>query len=163
MAKVAVALPVLFLLVGCAGGPEALMRRHAYEGSRMPASELATVFARWDGGGGEQTYICGVDGKGYRQRGPLSPCPSVVYLTPGPHALEVLHELGFSTATNSIALRALAGRAYEVKATVYDSKHTRFSWREMPPGFVLTYRDLAPSYFSKGDRPNRPVSPDAPD
>jgi len=139
------------------------MRRHAYEGPRRPAAELATVFARWDGAGSEQTYICRVDGRQFRQPGEDNPCPSVVYVTPGPHVFEVEHRMGFRYGTYLLTFNTRAGSTYEVKSSVYDEKYARYVWREMPPGYVLTYKDAAPAHFAKGERPNRPVSPDDPD
>lgn len=139
------------------------MRRHAYEGPRLPAAQIATVFARWRGPDQEQTYICAVNGRSHRLTGPISPCPSVVYVPTGNYLLEVELRLGFRYGTVLIPLRAVAGQTYEVVAQFHDASHLRYGSREMPTGFALTYRDLAPSFFARGDRPNQPVDPDAPD
>jgi len=160
MARALVILLMSAVLAGCASGPEALMRRHAYEGPRKPGTDLATVFARWAGPNTEQTYICAVDEKSYRITGPISPCPSVVYVPAGPHVFELENRLGFRFGTALITLNTAPGRTYEVRAQFHDAKYTRFGSREMPRGYVLTYRDLAPSFFVGTERPNRPVSAD---
>ena len=159
MPRATLALALAVLVAGCASGPERLIRTHAYEGPRMANDELATVFARWDVARGEQTFICAVDGRSYRQGGERGACPSVVYVSPQPHVLWVEHHAGFRVGGILLTLHPAAGRTYLVTGRIHDSQHTFFNWHEMPHGFVLTYRDLAPDLFAKGDRPNRPVDP----
>jgi hypothetical protein len=72
-----IAIGILFL--SCAG-PESLLRTHAYEGTRKAASEMATVFAVWNGPGFEMASICSADGKSYWKFGTISNCLSVIYL-----------------------------------------------------------------------------------
>jgi hypothetical protein len=159
MVRATAALALAVVISGCASGPESLFRKHAYDGPRKPNDELATVFARWDIARGEQTFICTVDGKSYRQGGERGVCASVVYVGPEAHVLWVEHHAGFRVSGILLTLNPVAGRTYLVTGTVHDSKYMRFDLREMPPSFVLTYRDLAPGLFAKGDRPNRPVDP----
>jgi hypothetical protein len=136
-----------------------LIRAHAYDGLKKDKADLATVFARWNTGTGDLTFICEVDGKSYRRIGSISPCPSVVYLPPGQHELLVEYRWAnrFANLRQSLAVRA--GSTYEVTAASADKETARFTVREMPPGFSLTYRDLAPAFFLHGDRQNRVVDP----
>ena len=57
-----------------------------------------------------------------------------------------------------VGLRAQAARTYEISV---DSRaeQAAFYVREMDPGFTLTYKDVAPTFFLKGDRVNAPVDP----
>jgi hypothetical protein len=46
-------------------GPQGLMRVHAYEGPKRPASQLATVFAPYGSAAVGWKYMCKADGKNY--------------------------------------------------------------------------------------------------
>lgn len=146
-------------------GPESLIRIHTYDGPIRSTSNLATVFATLDGIGGEFTYICEVDGKNYRRFGSISSCPSIVYTTPGEHQLKieyrsVIVNAGVSSwfGEKTFPIKTEPGKVYEVKATSTDKKIAHYSVREMPPSFVLTYKDVARGvFFNQEDRLNLPV------
>lgn len=152
-------LTVSVLLTSCAIGPESLLRTHAYEGAQKSATEMATVFAVWKGVGGELTFICEVDGKSHRKLGAISSCPSVVYLLPGRHDLTVEYRWANLIGTVVVPVNAEAGKTYRVTGTSTDKKQVLFNIQEMPVGFALTYKDVAPVFFSDGARPNSRVDP----
>jgi hypothetical protein len=151
-----IAIGILFL--SCAG-PESLLRTHAYEGTRKAASEMATVFAVWNGPGFEMASICSADGKSYWKFGTISNCRSVIYLLPGKHEISVQYEYANYTGEVSFPIDVQAGRAYRVFATSYDLKVAHFELREMPADFKLTYKDVAPIYFNGGRGKNSYVDP----
>jgi len=144
-------------LAACAG-PDSLVRRRAYLGGPLAPHQQATVFAVWDSGDGNLTYLCELDGLSFRRNGYPNPCPSVLYVLPGEHRVGVENHRGGNVAVAIIGLRTAAGRTYEISA---DSRPgaAQFFVREMDPGFELTYKDVAPTFFRKGDRVNTPVNP----
>lgn len=153
-----IALLVLALgLVACAG-PQSLGRTRAYVGEPLAPRQQATVFAVWDGGDGNLTYLCEIDGRSYRRNGYATPCPSVLYVLPGEHRVGVENHRGGRVAVAVIGLKTEAARTYEI-SVVSNPDRAEFFVREMEPGFTLTYRDVAPTYFLKGDRVNTPVDP----
>lgn len=146
-------------------GPESLIRIHTYDGPIRSTSNLATIFATLDGIRGEFTYICEVDGKNYRRFGSISSCPSIVYTTPGEHQItieyrSVIINLGVSSwlGEKTFPINTELGKIYEVKATSTDKKIAHYGVREMPPSFVLTYKDVARGVFvNQENRLNLPV------
>ena len=151
---------LILLLAGLAAcaGPESLVRRRDYVGAPLAPNQQATVFAVWDAGDGALTYLCEVDGRSYRRPGYANPCPSVLYVLPGEHRFGVESHRGPRVAVVIVGLRTQAARTYEISV---DSRaeQAAFYVREMDPGFTLTYEDVAPSFFRKGNRVNTPVDP----
>jgi hypothetical protein len=144
-------------LAACAG-PESLVRRRAYTGAPLAPQQQATLFAVWDSGDGNRTYLCELDGHSYRRNGYANPCPSVLYVVPGEHRVGVESHRGGRVAVAVIGLKAEAARTYEI-SVVSRPEAAEFYVREMDPGFALTYRDVAPTFFLKGHRVNTPVDP----
>jgi hypothetical protein len=144
-------------LAACAG-PDSLVRRRAYLGGPLTSQQQATLFAVWDGGDGNLTYLCELDGRSFRRNGYANPCPSVLYVLPGEHRVGVENHRGGRVAVAIIGLQTAPGRTYEITV---DSRPeaAQFYVREMEPGFTLTYKDVAPTFFLKGDRVNAPVDP----
>ena len=141
-------------LAACAG-PETLGLQRAYDGLLLTPQQQATVFAVWDSGDGNPTYLCEVDGRSFRRNGYANPCPSVVYVLPGEHRIGVENHRGGRVAVVVIGLRTEAARTYEI-SVVSSSDRAEFYVQEMEPGFVLTYKDVAPTYVT-GSRVNTPV------
>ena len=144
-------------LTACAG-PESLFRKRAYVGVPLAPQQQATIFAVWDSGDGNLTYLCELDGRSYRRNGYANPCPSVLYVLPGEHRVGVENHRGGRVAAIVMGLKVDAARTYEI-SVVSRPAAPEFYVREMEPGFVLTYRDVAPTFFLKGDRANAPVDP----
>ena len=144
-------------LAACAG-PESLVRKRDYVGVPLAPSQQATVFAVWDSGDGNLTYLCEIDGRSYRRNGYANPCPSVLYVLPGEHRVGVENHRGGRVSAVAIGLKAEAARTYEI-SVVSRPGGAEFYVREMEPGYTLTYKDLAPVYFLKGTRTNAPVDP----
>lgn len=131
-------------MTGCAG-PDALMRVHAYDAPKKDANKLATIYGVWNGAGGEQTFICSVDGKSYRKMGAISNCPSVVYVPEGRHELGIKYTYANYYADKSVTLNFVAGRTYEVRAVSNANlSSAQFEAFEMPESFALKYKDLVP-------------------
>ena len=151
---------LLLIVAGVAAcaGPESLVRRRDYVGGPLAPHQQATVFAVWDSGDGALTYLCEVDGRSYRRPGYVNPCPSVLYVLPGEHRFGVESHRGPRVTAVIVGLRTEAARTYEISV---DSRaeQAAFYVREMDPGFTLTYKDVAPSFFRTGHRVNRPVDP----
>src|SRR6185295_2429193 len=143
-------------LAACAG-PDSLVRRRAYLGGPLTSQQQATLFAVWDGGDGNLTYLCELDGRSFRRNGYANPCPSVLYVLPGEHRVGVENHRGGRVAVAVIGLTAQPARTYEI-SVVSNPDRAEFYVREMDPGFALTYRDVAPTFF-KGNRVNIPVDP----
>src|SRR3954470_22594553 len=59
-------------LAACAG-PQSLVRKRAYGGVPLAPQQQATVFAVWDTGDGNLTYLCEIDGRSYRRNGYANP------------------------------------------------------------------------------------------
>ena len=141
--------------------PVPIHKRHAYEGPRRPAAQLATVFAKTLttplADPSAMTVILKVDGKSVRQlfesRG-----YDVVYMPPGSHQIFVSHVIGRRYGTATVTGNLSGGRVYEVEAIVSGDK-VAFRLREMPPGYVLTYKDLRPASYLSGSRQNSRVDP----
>jgi hypothetical protein len=145
--------------------PVPITQRHAYEGQRRPTAQLATVFGKILtmplASPLAMTMIQKVDGKSVRGMFEAL-CCDVVYVLPGSHQIFVAHSIpgllgrnGAGTLTGNLA----AGRVYEAEAIVSADK-IAFRLREMPPGYVLTYKDLRPaSYQPTGSRQNSRVVP----
>ena len=160
----------LFFLCACSPAsaqlftPEqTLMRAHAYEGSPRPAKQIATVFARASDSTGLTAHICKVDGKSLFRLGLASTCPSVVYLLPGTHQLTIGFRHSGGGASPTIPIRAEAGKTYMVLGTVSQEglrKRVAASVSAMPEGFALTYKDILPAYYAKGDKPNSRINPE---
>ena len=144
-------------LAACAG-PDSLVRRRAYLGGPLTSQQQATLFAVWDGGDGNLTYLCELDGRNYRRSGYANPCPSVFYVVPGEHRVGVENHRGGRVAVAVIVLKTEAARTYEI-SVVSRPEAAEFYVREMDPGFTLTYQDVAPTFYLKGDRVNTPVDP----
>ena len=142
-------------------GPQGLMRVHAYDGPRRPASQLATVFAPYGSTAVGFKYMCKADGKNYNQPfRPISTCPSVYYLLPGTHVVQVAYRRAGLIGFKDVTVRAEAGRTYQV-FVIQEGRKAAFGIRAMPPGFALTYKDLNPSHFVTGNEPNSRVDPAA--
>ena len=145
---------------------QTLMRTHAYDGSPRPAKQIATVFARPYESSGLITHICKVDEKSLRRLGWSSTCPSVVYLLSGAHQLTIEFRHGAAAASSTIPIRAEAGKTYMVVGTLSQEKVGFAGLRErvatsvsaMPEGFALTYKDIYPAYYAKGDKPNSRIN-----
>jgi hypothetical protein len=154
--RVAVLLLLAAGLAACAS-PRDLVLMRTYEGAGLAPQQQATVFAVWDSGDGNPTYLCEMDGHNYRRTVYAYPCPSVLYVLPGEHKIGVESHRGPYVAIAVIVLRAEPARTYEISV---DSKPgaAAFFVREMEPGFTLTYKDVAPVFF-KGDRVNTPIDP----
>jgi len=107
------------------------------------------------------SFICEIDGKSYRKLGLTSSCPSVVYLLPGRHILKLEYRSANVIGTAEVPISAVAGKSYQIIATSWVKVNEKgyFYIHEMPAGFTLTYRDIAPVYFRDGTRPNSPVDP----
>jgi hypothetical protein len=144
--------------------PVPITQRHAYEGPRRPAAQLATVFGKFVtlplASPLAITMIQKVDGKSVRGLFE-SMCCDVVYVLPGSHQIFVSHSIslpgrhGEATVTGNLA----AGRVYEAEAIVSGEK-VAFRLRETPPGYVLTYKDVRPAqYPPAGSRQNSRVVP----
>jgi hypothetical protein len=148
---------IVAALAACAG-PQSLVRWRAYEGVPLAPHQQATVFAVWDSGDGNPTYLCEVDGRSYRRPGYANPCPSVLYVLPGEHRIGVENHRGGRVAVVVVGLRTEAARTYEISV---DSRPgvAAFYVREMEPGFALTYKDVAPTFFLRGNRVNTPIDP----
>lgn len=148
---------------------QTLVRVHAYEGDPRPATQIATVFVPF-AMGGLLPRICKVDGRSLFRLGWTSSCPLVVYLLPGTHQLTVEFRSGWARASPTIPIRAEAGKTYTVLGTTSGEKNmfgvempnTRIaaSISAMPEGFALTYKDIYPTYYSKGDKPNLRINPE---
>jgi len=67
---------------------------HAYDGPRRASAQLATVYGKMLTRPLALTFICEVDGKSYRATFAASICPSVIYLLPGRHRLQISHGTG---------------------------------------------------------------------
>jgi hypothetical protein len=160
----------LFLLCACSAAsaqlftPEqTLIRVHAYEGSPRPAKQIATVFARPYESTGLVTHICKVDGKSLFRLGWSSTCPSVVYLLSGTHQLTIEYRDGRSGVSPTIPIRVEAGKTYMVLGTTSQEGfrvRVATSVSAMSEGFVLTYKDIVPAYYAKGDKPNSRINPE---
>lgn len=111
--------------------------------------------------GGVQTYhtlICEVDGKSYRRMGMMSSCPSVVYLLPGKHTLTLETRFAHLIGNHLYEVTVEAGRVYQVVTTAKEVRQVSFATKPMPPGHVLTYRDIGPLFFEgKQQRSDGPV------
>jgi len=144
-------------LAACAG-PQSLVRKRAYVGVPLAPQQQATVFAVWDSGDGNLTYLCEIDGRNYRRNGYANPCPSVLYVLPGEHRVGVENHRGGRVSVAVIGIRTDAARTYEISV---DSRPegAEFYVREMDAGFALTYKDVAPTFFLKGNRVNAPIDP----
>jgi hypothetical protein len=160
----------LFLFCACSAAsaqlftPEqTLMRVHAYEGGPRPARQIATVFVRPFESIGLISTICKVDGKSLRRLGWTSTCPSVVYLLPGTHQLTIEYRHAWAGASPTIPIRAEAGKTYMVLGTMSQEglrKRVATSISAMPEGFALTYKDIYPAYYAKGEKSNSRINPE---
>jgi len=149
---------------------QSLVRVHAYEGSPRPAKQIATVFAAPYESTRLLTQMCTVDGKSLFRLGWSSSCPRVIYLLPGTHQLAITYQLiGSGGASSTIPIRVEAGRTYMVVGTVVSEKNffgtlqprrVASSISTMPEGFALTYKDIYPTYYAKGDKPNSRINPE---
>ena len=77
---------------------------------------------------------------------------------PGEHRVGVENHRGGRVAVIVIGLKTEAARTYEI-SVVSRPGVAEFYVQEMDPGFALTYKDVAPTYFLKGNRVNTPVDP----
>jgi hypothetical protein len=156
-------------LTGCAVSPDALLRSHAYEGKPLSKDAVAAVFTAHPGIQTYHTLICEVDGKSYRRLGLISSCPSVVYLTPGKHTLKLETFFANFLGLNTYEVDVAADRVYEIttalptNASSFDTKRVvSYSTKALPPGYVLSYKDIGPFMFEgKAEnkaRVNGPVS-----
>jgi hypothetical protein len=87
----------------------------------------------------------------------------VVYLLPGAHELTIGFAPYGADASPTISIRAEAGKTYMVLGTVSLErvrKRVATSVSPMPDGFVLTYKDIYPAYYDKGDKPNSRINPE---
>ena len=146
--------------------PVPLKKEHAYTGPRRPAAQLATVYGKIVTNLASlldplrMTFVCEVDGKSYRGM-MFSSCPSIVYLLPGSYRLTVHHGRGNAGASGTISAQVAAGRVYEVEVESAADRRVSFRLREMPAGFVLTYKDVQPSSYAPGRRENSRIGPAA--
>ena len=155
--RVAVLLLCAAGLAACAS-PHDLVLRRTYEGAFLAPQQQATVFAVWDSGDGNPTYLCEMDGHNFRRTGYGYPCPSVLYVLPGEHRFGVENHRGGRVAIAVIVLKAAAAHTYEI-SVVSNSDRAEFYVREMGSDFTLTYKDVAPTFYTKGDRVNTPLDP----
>jgi hypothetical protein len=140
--------------------PVPVRKVHAYEGARRPAGQVATVFGRMLTRPLALTFVCEVDGKSYRATFAASICPSVVYLVPGNHALKIHRGAGMAGGQGSVQIRAEAGRTYEIEVDPPVQMRATFRVKQLPGGFVLTYKDVTPGAFT-GSRTNSRIDPAA--
>jgi hypothetical protein len=163
-----------FLLCPCPAAlaqlftPEQMLSQvHAYEGDHRPATQIATVFRAPPERTGLLASICNVDG-GKRLWAWSTPCPLVVYLLPGTHQLTIRYSTVRAGASPTIPIRVEAGKTYMVVGTVSGERNAfgvmmsrvATSISTMPEGFALTYKDIYPTYYAKGDKPNSRVNPE---
>lgn len=153
-----------FVLSSCSIGPSSLIRQHVYEGTQKPANELATIYGRWGGFSGEMLFMCNIDGKSYSQLGAISPCPSVVYLTPGKHEIEANWRWANRSEFKKITLNLEKGKTYEIVAKHKDIPLAKVEEVDIqiiskPEGYELSYKDLAPLFFEDGKVQNSLVDP----
>jgi len=135
---------------------------HAYEGPLLPATKVATVFVRPF----ERliTSICEINGKKYFS---WLGCGEVVYLLPGTHQLTIRYSHGWGKASTTIPIRVEAGKTYLVFGTIQEEgnaigvlrRSVTTSMNTMPADFVLTYKDIYPSYYAQSGKPNARVNP----
>lgn len=140
-------LTAIAALSGCVTGPEVLLRSQTYEGAAKPKESVAAVFVAHPGIQTYHTLICEVDGKSYRRMGTMSSCPSVVYLLPGKHSLSLETRYANLIGNHAYEVTVEAGRVYQIVTTAKDAQVVYYTTKSMPPGYVLTYRDIGPFFF----------------
>jgi hypothetical protein len=166
----------IFLLCACPVAlaqlftPEqTLSQAHAYEGSPRPVKQIATVFAAPRKSTGLATQMCKVDGKSLFRFGWSSSCPQVIYLLPGTHQLAITQSIPGAGTSSTIPIQVEAGKTYMVGGTVLWEKdffgtlrprRAATSISAMPEGFALTYKDIYPTYYASGDKPNSRINPE---
>jgi hypothetical protein len=132
---------------------------HAYDGARRSSAQVATVFGKMLTRPLALTFICEVDGKSYRAALAASICPSVVYLLPGRHQLQISHGTGVLGGHGTVSMHAEVGRVYEIEVGPVAAMRAEYRVRPLPRGFVLTYKDVSPGPFLSGTRQNSPIDP----
>jgi hypothetical protein len=159
---IALAATLLFTTAALAQ-PVKFEKRHAYEGARRPAAQLATVYGVYGklltmplANPLAMTMIHDVDGKSVRGMFEAA-CCSVVYVLPGTHQIRAALSGGFPHGTGTVSGNFAAGRVYEVEAVVSGDKIT---FRLRDAGTVLTYKDVMPTPYLDGTRQNSRVQPD---
>jgi hypothetical protein len=117
---------------------------HAYEGPHRPAAQLATVYGVRRISPLGRTLVCEVDGKSVRGLVGTG-CRSIVYLLPGSHRLQTFYSsTGFQAGYGTITASFAAGRVYQIESDPVRNNRVAFRLRAMPPGFVLTNKDVLP-------------------
>jgi len=166
MTTLKLAAAIAAALVSCQAAlaqPVPIDKRHAYEGPRRTAAQVATVYAKLVTNLASLTnpltvtMIQRVDGKSVRGMFE-SMCCSVVYVLPGRHEIFVHHSTGRRYGTGTVTGNFAAGRVYEAEAIVQGDK-VGFRLREA--GSVLTYKDVMPSPYASGSRVNSRIDPAA--
>jgi hypothetical protein len=143
--------------------PVPVSKRHAYEGPRRPAAQLATVYGKVVinlaslANPMQTTMIHDVDGKSVRGMFE-SACCSIAYVLPGRHQILVHYSTGHRYGSGTVTANFAAGRVYEAEAVVSGDK-VAFRLREA--GSVLTYKDVMPNSYLSGSRVNSRIDPAA--
>lgn len=155
---------IVLVLSSCSIEPASLIRQHVYEGKKKPGNELATVYGRWGGFSGEMIFMCNIDGKSYNQLGPISPCPSVAYLTPGNHEIEANWRWANRSELKKINLNLEPGKVYEIVVKHSDIPLAQVNEVDIqiipkPDGYELSYKELAPLFFDSGKRQDSVIDP----
>ncbi|HEY8269211.1 MAG TPA: hypothetical protein VIG34_11185 [Xanthobacteraceae bacterium] len=146
---------------GAFAQPVPIDKRHAYEGSRRTAAQVATVYGKIVTNLASlsrpltMTMIHNVDGKSVRGMFE-SACCSVVYVLPGRHQILVHYSVGNRYGSGTVTTNFAAGRVYEVEAVEGGDK-VAFRLREA--GSVLTYKDVMPTPYASGSRVNSRIDP----
>jgi hypothetical protein len=125
--------------------PENLIRVHAYEGDILPISELSTFYGHYDPGG-DSVFLGSINNKSYGYVGMISIHPSIAYLKPGSHKIQLIYMwAGHFANTQEIEVNVKKGETYAIHGTTTDGKVARF-WIE-PKGvnYIPTTNDLMPS------------------
>ena len=78
---------------------------------------------------------------------------------PGEHKLTINLWSGLRRGSSTVTLKAVAGRTYQARATRTAEMQAAYSVSEMPAGFRLTYKHLAPDFFETPNVQNAPVDP----
>jgi hypothetical protein len=165
-ARAIVAICLAGCLWGCFNKPEFLIRQHAYDGPIRSKAQIATIFAEVDDG---WPTICRLDGNSLMRFGTITDCPSVLYVLPGKHTIEVkyqeeINNRGYIAWSGDMPINVAAGAIYRIRTAVNMSdRKVRFRVEEMPSDFILTYKDVGPMLFrTNRDLQNSAVDPERP-
>ena len=116
-------------LAGCAIHPDNLIKVHAYKGKKLPISELATFYGQF-GFGTEATYLGDINGKSYSTMGAFTGDPSVAYVKPGIHKIELIYSwYGRFARSQVFEIEVQKGDVYKVNGRTIDGEYANF-WIE---------------------------------